>query len=241
MLIQPQHLFFLDLDGNPLDDGALCFGEYGTNPEIAANQITVYFDDGLTIPAAQPINTTFGVPSRLGKIAKLYIADSTDYSVTVRDKNAQFVTSYSQVVEGASPFTVATVAALILLTPASGDVAKTVGYYDGWAALLVPNGGGNYVAATLAHVRSVKSNGAWVPDELIDHYAANGLVWMLLTDDKINIYQAGAKVNNSTDDTLSIRACVAHFDARGGTVKFPVGLCRITDTITINNKYVNLE
>jgi hypothetical protein len=97
---------------------------------------------------------------------------------------------------------VATVAELVTLSPSSGDTVETVSYY----ASTIPSGSGKYTAATLADIRTAKGDGGWVPDELIDHTAANGLVWMLQHNGEINLYQAGAVGDNTTDDYDSIDA-----------------------------------
>jgi len=80
---------FTDTSGNPLEDGYLYIGTVGLNPET--NPVAVYWDDGLTIAAAQPIRTLNGFPSRGGTASRLYCG--TDYSLTVKDKNSVIVFS----------------------------------------------------------------------------------------------------------------------------------------------------
>lgn len=80
---------FTDTSGNPLEDGYLYIGTAGLNPET--NPVTVYWDDSLTIAAAQPIRTLNGFPSRGGTASRLYVG--TDYSLTVKDKNSVIVFS----------------------------------------------------------------------------------------------------------------------------------------------------
>lgn len=80
---------FTDTSGNPLEDGYLYIGTAGLNPET--NPVAVYWDDGLTLAAAQPIRTLNGFPSRGGTASRLYCG--TDYSLTVKDKNAIIVFS----------------------------------------------------------------------------------------------------------------------------------------------------
>jgi hypothetical protein len=88
---------------------------------------------------------------------------------------------------------VATVAELVALSPVEGAKCKTVAYHDGWAAFKEPKGGADYVAATIASVRTAKGLATWVPDEYIDLTAANGLVWMFCKNGVPNLHQAGAK------------------------------------------------
>jgi hypothetical protein len=78
---------FFDLDGDPLDDGRLFFGVANQNPETSP--ITVFWDAAGTQPAAQPIRTLNGYPSRNGAIGTVYAAG--DYSLTVRTRKGQLV------------------------------------------------------------------------------------------------------------------------------------------------------
>jgi hypothetical protein len=80
---------FTDTSGNPLEDGYLYIGTAGLNPET--NPVAVYWDDGLTLAAAQPVRTLNGFPSRGGTASRLYCG--TDYSLTVKDKNSVIVFS----------------------------------------------------------------------------------------------------------------------------------------------------
>lgn len=80
---------FTDTSGNPLEDGYLYIGTAGLNPET--NPVAVYWDDGLTLAAAQPIRTLNGFPSRGGTASRLYVG--SDYSLTVKDKNSVIVFS----------------------------------------------------------------------------------------------------------------------------------------------------
>ena len=49
---------FHDRDGQPLDGGFVFIGQAGLDAQ--ANQVPVYFDAALTIPASQPIQTHGG-------------------------------------------------------------------------------------------------------------------------------------------------------------------------------------
>ena len=104
----------------------------------------------------------------------------------------------------------ATVAAMVATDLIPGQSVKTVGYYDGWSAVLEPAGGANYTIATLAEVRAQNGDGAWVPDEWVDHTLANGNVAMCDLTGGIETKQAGAKVDGSTgtDDVLPIQAAI---------------------------------
>lgn len=90
--IAPPYAVFNDSNGTPLNTGYLYFGVVQLNPETAP--IAVYWDSNLTIPAAQPIRTINGFPSRDGSPATLYASGA--FSVTVRDKNFNVI-SYSPI------------------------------------------------------------------------------------------------------------------------------------------------
>ena len=80
--IKPPFPVFTDTGGQPLEDGFIYIGVANQDP--VTNQITVYWDEALTIPAGQPIRTIAGYPSRAGTPAVLYV--STDYSIVVKNK-----------------------------------------------------------------------------------------------------------------------------------------------------------
>lgn len=85
-IIQPYQTFE-DRNGDPLDGGYIYVGQPNLNPEVFP--IQVFFDSDLTIPAAQPIRTVGGYPSRNGSPASIYAAQT--YSITVRDSNGTLV------------------------------------------------------------------------------------------------------------------------------------------------------
>ena len=88
--IQTPYVQFTELDGSPLDDGAVYIGTAGLNPQT--NPITVYWDNAGTQPAAQPLTTRSGVIARNGAPARVYISASS-YSLMVRDKRGGLVAS----------------------------------------------------------------------------------------------------------------------------------------------------
>jgi hypothetical protein len=98
--LAPPYPIFTDKNGDPLDAGYLYFGTANLNPET--NPIQVYYDSALTQPAAQPIRTINGYPSRNGSPALIYA--NAQFSVTVRDKNNALVI-YSPVGYGILPGT----------------------------------------------------------------------------------------------------------------------------------------
>lgn len=78
---------FNDVDGNPLEYGYIYIGEENQNPE--AVPVSVFWDEALTIPAAQPIRTIGGYPSRSGSPGRIFVAAA--YSITIRNKNGTLI------------------------------------------------------------------------------------------------------------------------------------------------------
>jgi hypothetical protein len=85
--IQPPYPAFAGADGQPLDDGYIWIGAANLNPQV--NQISVYWDAALTIPAAQPIRTLNGYPSYQGTPSRFYT--TSDYSIQVLDSKGSVV------------------------------------------------------------------------------------------------------------------------------------------------------
>lgn len=88
--VSPPFPVFTDLDGEPLEDGYIFIGAVNQNPEVI--QIPVFWDSALTIPAAQPIRTLGGYPSRSGTPARVYV-NADDFSISVKNKNSVFIYS----------------------------------------------------------------------------------------------------------------------------------------------------
>jgi parallel beta-helix repeat protein len=133
---------FFDRDGSPLDNGFVYIGTANLNPET--NPLTVYFDDALTIPAAQPLRTSNGYIVRNGSPARLYTSQE-DFSLTVREKNSVLV------------YTVADATSLSNLQTqlAAGSGSSLVGYNQGGAGAV-----NRTVQSRLRDFVSVKDFGA---------------------------------------------------------------------------------
>lgn len=82
--IYPSYPQFKDANGALLNDGKIYVGTAGLDP--IENQISLYWDSALSIPASQPVSTINGYPSNSGSRGMLYMS-GTDYSLTVLDKN----------------------------------------------------------------------------------------------------------------------------------------------------------
>jgi hypothetical protein len=85
--IQPTFPIFTGTDGLPLENGYIWIGTANLDPQ--GNPIAVFWDSALTIPAAQPIRTLNGYPSRSGTPARIYV--NSDYSIQVLDSKGSLV------------------------------------------------------------------------------------------------------------------------------------------------------
>lgn len=120
----PPYPQFNGSDGQPLEGGYIYIGTAGLNPET--NPVSVYFDRAATIPAAQPVRTSGGFPTRYGSPANLFV--SGDYSITVKDLKGNLVyysTNVSNTAAGdnaslVADFAAITGAAMIGYSPDSG-------------------------------------------------------------------------------------------------------------------------
>lgn len=120
--IQPTYPIFTDIDGQPLEDGYLWIGAANLDPQV--NPITVYWDEALTITAAQPIRTLAGYPSNSGTPARLYV--NSDYSIRVMNKKGSAIYSAANATERYSSAVVdVTLASLDFLQSGTGAVTRT--------------------------------------------------------------------------------------------------------------------
>lgn len=83
--IAPIYEVFPGINGAALSSGNIYIGTAGLNPET--NPITVYWDEALTVPAAQPIQTINGFPSNGNTVSNIYVSEN-QYSISVRDRGS---------------------------------------------------------------------------------------------------------------------------------------------------------
>ena len=74
---------FTGLDGMPLNNGRIYVGTAGLDP--ITNPVALWWDDALTIPAAQPVATSGGYAVRNGAPSVFY-ANAASVSVLVQDQ-----------------------------------------------------------------------------------------------------------------------------------------------------------
>jgi hypothetical protein len=85
--VNPPYPIFSEADGLPLENGYIWIGVANLDPQT--NPINVYWDDALTITAAQPIRTLNGYVVYQGTPSRFYT--STNYSIRVMDKNGSTI------------------------------------------------------------------------------------------------------------------------------------------------------
>lgn len=81
-LVAQPHLYIGDVTGKPLDYGIVYFGQPNKDPEFYP--IDIYYDESLTVAAAQPVRTKGGFLNANGDMIEVY-ANELTYSVKVLD------------------------------------------------------------------------------------------------------------------------------------------------------------
>lgn len=87
LAVQP-HLYIGDSTGRPLDYGMVFFGQPDKDPEFYP--IDIFYDEALTIAAAQPVRTKGGFLNAVGDMVEVYAAE-IEYSVKVLDAHGAAV------------------------------------------------------------------------------------------------------------------------------------------------------
>lgn len=85
--VQSPYAYYTDTDGSPLNGGYLYFGTANLAPE--SNPITVYWNEALTVPIAQPVRTRNGFPYNNGTPGTIYV--SGDASIMVKNQSGVVV------------------------------------------------------------------------------------------------------------------------------------------------------
>ena len=249
--------FFTDTTGAPLESGYIYIGQSNLNPETAP--VNVFWDAALTIPAAQPVRTVGGYPSRAGTPSRFYSATDT-YSITVRNKNHVLVFSaFDQSDSPTSVFDISTQ----LITATAGQLTFTLTtftYLPGTETLEVYRNGlrlnlgldyleTNSSTVTLTAPAAAGDqflfqggavvSGAQVPGSDVSFLqAGTGAVTRNMQDkvrESVSVKDFGAVGDGVTDDTAAIQAAINSLPASGGSVYFPAGVYKITSTIQVGN------
>jgi hypothetical protein len=116
--IQVPFPVFQDRDGQPLDNGYVWIGAANLYP--ITNPVVAYFDEALTIIAAQPLRTINGYISNAGTPAQVYV-DGVNFSILVQDSQGSMVYNFPEGT-GISP----DASAITYDPPFTGSVPTTV-------------------------------------------------------------------------------------------------------------------
>lgn len=81
--VTPPFQYFPDADGSPLDGGKIYIGVFGM--DAITNPVAAFWDEAMTIPAAQPVPTVNGYPYNTNAPGRIFTAG--EYSIVVHNKN----------------------------------------------------------------------------------------------------------------------------------------------------------
>lgn len=147
--IQSPYSFFSDRDGSPLQSGYLYFGVTGLPAET--NPTTVYWDEALTIPVAQPVRTKNGFPYNNGTPAIIWTAGDVSLAV----KNKKLATVFTSLTNATVYSQIAAAEAAILADLAVPGGSDLVGHKGTGAAATTTT-----VGAKLRQIVNIKDYGA---------------------------------------------------------------------------------
>lgn len=198
--ISSPYPIFTDIDGDPLEAGYIYIGEPDKNPE--ASPVSVYWDQSLATPAAQPIRTIGGYPSNNGTPGVLYV--SGDFSVTVKNKNSSLVYSAQRgtgILSSINSY--ATIDQLIGYTTAPENTSVNVlGYHS------ANDGGGGTFNWDSAADKSTANAGTIIDPSvsLANQGTGVGLgCWVRQYSGAGNVKWFGAVGDGASDDTIAIQ------------------------------------
>ena len=208
LLVIPPYKVWPDVDGEPLEDGYIYVGQVGLNPET--NPVPVFFDQNLTIPAAQPLRTIGGFISNAGTPANVF-TNGQPISQTVRNKNNTlvytnlFVPGASE--ENSTTFELNSVDDLI---NSSGLTSYGQIYLRSYDEVLYPNAegplGGHKVHPT-GGTNAAPSKGAPTVAGTIGvgaqsgyYFDQNGNEWVISTDQEIDSSMFNVSDNSGTTE-----------------------------------------
>lgn len=181
---------YLNLKGVGLNNGSLYVGVANMDPE--SDPQAVYWNEELTIPAAQPLEVQGGYAMRLGTPARAYTASS--YSMRVRNQQGDQVFYVAETGRPSTDTTTQTFDTIILAQaaeiPDTITAAFVLGYYD------LGDGGGALYRRVVAQ-----------PSHAGKFQSADGSWWEISTTSP-TIRMFGARGNGATNDSVQVQGAV---------------------------------
>lgn len=217
--IIPAFKQYFDGNGNPLIGGFLRFLVSGSNN----TNKTTHSDVSKTLPNTNPV-----LLDGEGRCPDVF-GDGA-YNVISYDSNMQQIQQFDPILATftATVEAYANIAALRAITAVPNITDATIrGYYDDGDGGANPNG-------YYWHLTSTDT------DDGLSTFKAPAITtgrWKAKFSGDISIRFAGAKGDDSTDDTAAIQATIDYVNSIGGGVVYiPIGLYDISDTLAWKNK-----
>lgn len=193
---------FYDDDGTPLENGMIYVGEANQDPRT--NPVAVFYDEALTVPAAQPIRTLGGRPAYQGAPANLYISEAA-YSITVQNRRGSPIVDADDV---QSDFVTrnalaASTGAALIGKAGGGTVQDFIDAADGRGLIYMEDYGadGTQAGDSAALKAAITAAAAtWSPVIL----PARRIFWdgSIISEDKVRLWGAGMPALNSGKTAL---------------------------------------
>lgn len=220
---------FSSLAGGLLNGGKVYIGVAGQDPET--NPQAVFWDEALTIPAAQPLSTMGGYLLRAGTPSAAYTADT--YSIRVRDR-AGLQVFYQAT---APDLVISSFMRTLFLRAADAKAAAALlGAFqtrtDAIAATISPTLGSITTAGYTTpgdHGGALYKRSVLAPTHQGYFQSADGAYWVL-AEEVCTPQMFGAKGDQTGFDTVAIQNAVSY--AAGRKVFLPQGRYAVDGTIS---------
>ena len=215
---------FFDRSGQPLDNGYVYIGTAGINPEVSP--IAIYWNADLTAPAAQPIRTLAGYPSRDGSPGTIFSIQAS-YSIVIRDRTGALVFSDLNASADASrPETVDDIAALRLLTATTTSTLVIL------LSNYVAGDGGGIFRYDSTDTTTADNGGTVIVDAL-------GRRWKRQYNDGFLRADWFGIMDNAADRTAALNSAIAA--SASATLILPAGTIKLDAQVVVNVSNITIQ
>lgn len=213
-IIETPFQSFNGLDGRPLTNGKIYIGQVGTDPTVPANQLPVFWDEDMTIPAAQPLRTNAGYIVRVGTPTRAYVDSNYAMSVVnASDVLIYYIADFGVPAElPPAPVSINTIADLRGFASEGRVLSASISGY--WA----PGDGGGTNGSVFT---SDPSDATSLDDGATVILADDGMRWKLQDKRSMSVLQWGCRWNGTSDDTPRAQEAIDYFTTNGGQLRFP--------------------